>query len=171
MVLLLSTTQKRTVIGKSGAPSSVVASKVVRAAKTAAEIENPENVHFENVLVPINPPPLSSPFERWWGGVQPIFVVCWDHPETGERGYQVLEINIISASSDEATNLPDCDKIRDTDYIQTLGASLPSFGIGDVAEIDRNFDYIQTLGASLPSLGIRDEDEIDEVLPRPAAPE
>ena len=37
-------------------------------------------------------------------------------------------------------NHPGCDKIRDTDYIQTLGASLPILDI---------------------------RDDIDEVLPRP----
>ena len=143
VVLLLATTQERTVIGNPEAPSTVAVSKVVRVAKTAAEIENPENVYFENVLIAIDPPPLSSPFERWWGAVRPTFVVCWDRPETGQRAYQFLEINIIHASRDEARNDPDCDKIRDTDYIQTLGASFRT--------------HIRT--------------DIDEVLPRPAAPE
>ena len=78
VVLLLVATQERTVIGNSEAHSSVAASEAVLAAKTAAEIENPENVYFENVLMAINPPPLSSPFERWWGAVHPTFVVCWD---------------------------------------------------------------------------------------------
>ena len=89
-------TQERTVIGGGGAPfvvvpepgvvvnsTSAVVSEPVRVAKTAAEIEDPENVYFENVLMAINPPPPSSPFERWWGAVHPTFVVCWDHPETG----------------------------------------------------------------------------------------
>ena len=144
VVLLLITTQERTVIGKPDTYSTVVASEPVRVAKTAAEIQNPENVYFENVLIAINPPPPSSPFERWWGGVQPTFIVCWDHPETGLRAYQVLDINIIYAGTDEARNHPGCDKIRDTDYIQTLGASLPILDI---------------------------RDDIDEVLPRPAAPQ
>ena len=139
VVLLLEATQERTVIGNPEAYSTVTVSKIVQVAKTAAEIEHPEKVYFENVLMPINPPPLSSPFERWWGGVRPTFVVCWDHPETGQRAYQDIEINIIHASRDEARNHPDCDKIRDTDYIQTLG--------------------------SFRSLGRRRY--IDEVLPRP----
>ena len=126
VVLLLSTTQERTVIG-SGAHSTVVASKVVRVAKTAAEIQNPKIVYFENVLMPINPPPLSSPFERWWGGVHPTFVVCWDHPETGQRAYQFIE----SDGMDEAKNHPGCDKFRDTDYIQTLDVSFPLLDIRD----------------------------------------
>ena len=122
VVLVLSAMQERTVIGKPEAYSTVAVSKVVGPAKTAAEIENPENVYFENVLMPINPPPLSSPFERWWGGVYPTFVVCWDNPQTGRRIYQDLVINIIDAGSDEARNQPDCGNFRDTDYIQTLGA-------------------------------------------------
>ena len=119
VVLLLATTQERIVVG-SGAYPTVVASKPVRVAKTASEIEDPENVYFENVLIPINPPLPSSPFERWWGGVHPTFVACWDDPETDWRAYQVLTPTIMSADADEASNHPDCDKLRDTDYIQTL---------------------------------------------------
>ena len=122
VVLVLSAMQERTVIGNPEVYSTVAVSRVVGPAKTAAEIENPENVYFENVLMPINPPPLSSPFERWWGRVQPTFVVCWDHPETGRRVYQALGINIIHAGSDEATNQHSCGNFRNTDYIQTLGA-------------------------------------------------
>ena len=85
VVLLLIATQERMVIGNSEAHSTVVASETLRVAKTAAEIQNPENVYFENVLMPINPPPLSSPFERWWGAVYATFIVCWDHPQTGRR--------------------------------------------------------------------------------------
>ncbi len=133
VVLLLIATQERTVIGGDDAPfvevlgpgivfrtSSAVVSEPVRVAKTASEIQNPENVYFENVLMAINPPPLSSPFERWWGGVHPTFVVCWDDPETDWRAYQVLTPTIMSADADEASNHPGCDKLRDTDYIQTL---------------------------------------------------
>ena len=124
VVLLLIATQERTVVGNSEAHLSVVASKTVRVAKTAAEIQNPENVYFENVLMAINPPPLSSPFERWWGGVHPTFVVCWDDPETDWRAYQVLTPTIMSADADEARNQPGCDKFRDTDYIQTLAEGI-----------------------------------------------
>ena len=120
VVLLLIATQERIVVGNSEAHLSVVVSKPVRVAKTAAEIQNPENVYFENVLIAINAPPPSSPFERWWGGVHPTFVVCWDHPETGVRAYRVLTPTIMYADADEARNHPGCDKIRDTDYIQTL---------------------------------------------------
>lgn len=148
VVLLLVATRERTMIGNSEARSTVVASKVVRVAKTAAEIENPENVYFENVLVAINPPP-SSPFERWWGAVHPTFVVCWDHPQTGWRAYQFIEPNIMYASTDEAMNQHGCDKIRDTDYIQILDVSF---------------------GVSLPLREVYGDevyDDIDEVLPRP----
>ena len=64
VVLLLIATQERTVIGKDDAHSTVLASETLRVAKTAAEIQNPENVYFENVLMPINPPPPSAAFER-----------------------------------------------------------------------------------------------------------
>ena len=153
VVLLLIATQERTVIGNSEASSSVVVSKTVRAAKTAAEIQHPENVYFENVLMPINPPPPSSPFERWWGGVHLNFVVCWDHPQTGLRAYQVLTPHIMHASSDEAKNQHGCDKIRDTDYIQTLDVS---FDVSSLLRKIRGYEVY---------------DDIDKVLPRPAAPE
>ena len=144
VVLLLVATQERTVIGNSGAPSSVMASRVVRVAKTAAEVEHPENVYFENILMAINPPPPSSPFERWWGGVHPTFVVCWDRPEIGLRAYQFIESDIRYAGSDGAKNHPGCDNFRDTDYIHTLDVYLPILDV---------------------------RDEIDKVLPRPTAPE
>ena len=135
VVLLLIATQERTVIGTE-AYSTVVASKPVRVAKTASEIEDPENVYFENVLMAINPPPPSSPFDRWWGGVHPTFVVCWDHPETGQRAYQFLEPHIALASSYEARNHPGCDNFRDTDYIQTLDVSFPHLDIrADIDEV------------------------------------
>ena len=148
VVLLLIATQERTVIGNSEAHSTVVASKTMRVAKTAAEIQSPENVYFENVLMPINPPPLSSPFERWWGGVHPTFIVCWDDPETGLRAYQVLTPTIMSADADEARNQPGCDNFRDTDYIQTL---------------------VEGIEGPLARENWRDW--VDEVLPRSAAPE
>ena len=135
VVLWLATTRERTVVGNPEAPSTIAASKPVRVAKTAAEIQNPENVYFKNVLVPIDPPPLSSPFERWWGAVRPTFIVCWDYPETGQRAYQFIEINFIYAGTDEARNHPVCDKIRDTDYIQTLGASFRSITRNDIDEV------------------------------------
>ena len=140
VVLLLVATQERTVIGNSEVHSSVVVSKTVRAAKTAAEIQNPENVYFENVLMAINPPPPTAPFERWWGGVHPTFVVCWDHPEIDLRAYQFIEPNFRHVSRYEASNQPNCDTIRDTDYIQILDVPVPIHSI---------------------------RDEIDEVLPRP----
>ena len=172
VVLLLIATQERKVIGKSDQHSGVVASEAVLAAKTAAEIENPENVYFENVLMAINPPPPSADFERWWGGVHPTFIVCWDHPETGWRSYQFLEPNIMYAGSYEAKNYPGCDNFRDTDYIQTLDVSSPP--------LRRPPRFTRTLPGvnMLPDLGVNmlpDSDNwrdwIDEVLPRPAAPE
>ena len=146
VVLLLVATQERVMIGGSGAHSSVVASEVVRVAKTAAEVEHPENVYFENVLMAINPPP-PLPFERWWGAVHPTFVVCWDHPQTGWRAYQFLAPNIIYAGADAAKNQHGCDNFRDTDYIQTLGVS------SRLRKVYGGYD------------------DIDVVLPRPAAPE
>ena len=140
VVLLLVATQERTVISNAGEHSSVAASEAVLAAKTAAEIQHPEHVYFENVLMAINPPPPSSPFERWWGGVHPTFVVCWDRPEIGLRAYQFIESDIMYAGSDEVRNHPGCDNFRDTDYIQTLDVSFPILDI---------------------------RDDIDEVLPRP----
>ena len=164
VVLLLIATQERTVIGNSEAHSSVAASEAVLAAKTAAEIQHPENVYFENVLMAINPPPPSAPFERWWGGVHPTFIVCWDHPETGWRSYQFLEPNIMYASSDEAKNHPDCDNFRDTDYIQTLDVSSPPLVL-------RAMFMREMLGVSMLPDSDNWRDWVDEVLPRPAVPE
>ena len=161
VVLLLIATQERTVIGNSEAHSSVVASKPVRVAKTAAEIQKPENVYFENVLIAINPPPPSAPFERWWGAVHPTFVVCWDHPETGWRVYQVLTPNIMYAN--EASNHPGCDKIRDTGYIHTLEVYLPSGG-GRGGSMGGGLAAAGILGPPAPENWT---DWVDEVLPRP----
>ena len=149
VALLLVATQERTIIGDPEARSTVVASKTVLAAKTAAEIQSPENVYFENVLMAINPPPSPTGLERWWGAVHPIFVVCWDHLEIDLRAYQFLEPNFRHVSRYEASNQPNCDKIRDTDYLQIL--DVPS-------------------GASVPffeAYGDDVYDDIDEVLPRP----
>ena len=89
VVLLLIARQERIVIGGDAKPlsvvvsavpepivfntSSVVVSEPVRVAKTASEIENPENVYFENVLMAINPPPPSSPFREVVGRGTPHF--------------------------------------------------------------------------------------------------
>ncbi len=163
VVLLLVATRERTVIGKSDQHSSVAASEAVLAAKTAAEIQHPENVYFENVLMAISPPPAGA-FERWWGGVHPTFVVCWDHPETGWRSYQFLEPNIMHASSDAAKNHPGCDNFRDTDYIQTLDVSSPPLVL-------RAMFMREMPGVSMLPDSDNWRDWIDEVLPRPAAPE
>ena len=179
VVLLLIATQERIVIGRDEAPlsvvvseqvvvntSSVVVSEPVRVAKTASEIEDPENVYFENVLMAINPPPPSSPFERWWGGVHPTFVVCWDHRETDWRRYQVLTPTIMSADADEASNHPGCDKFRDTDYIRTLDVYLPTVGTRTRSMLGMSRLLIPR-SSSLENW----TDWVDEVLPRPAAPE
>ena len=166
VVLLLIATQERTVIGTE-AHSSVVASKPVRVAKTATEIQKPENVYFENVLMAINPPPPSAAFERWWGGVHPTFVVCWDRPEIGVRAYQVLTPNIMYAGADEARNHPGCDKIRDTGYVQTLEVYLPTVG-GRTWSMGGGLAAAGILGPPAPENWT---DWVDEVLPRPAASE
>ena len=178
VVLLLIARQERIVIGTDEKPfsvvvsavpepivfntSSVVVSEPVRVAKTAAEIENPENVYFENVLMAINPPPPSSPFERWWGAVHPTFVVCWDHPETGVRVYQVLTPTIMHANAYEARNQPGCDNFRDTDYIQTLDVYLPTVGT-------RTRSMLGMPRVVIPRSASLDNwtDWVDEVLPRP----
>ena len=158
VALLLIATQEWIVIGGDETPLSVevlgpglvvrtksaVVSEPVRVAKTASEIEDPENVYFENVLMAINPPPSSAAFDRWWGAVHPTFVACWDDPETGVRAYQVLTPTIMYADADEASNHPGCDKLRDTDYIQTLAE-----GIEGPLALENWTDWV------------------DEVLPRP----
>ena len=168
VVLLLVATQERTVIGKSWLHSSVVASEAVLAAKTAAEIENPENVYFENVLMAINPPPPSAEFERWWGAVHPTFIVCWDHPETGSRSYQFLTPHIMYAGSDVAKNYPSCDNFRDTDYIQTLDVS--SSPLRWPLRFTRTLPGVNMLpdpGVNMLPDSDNWRDWIDEVLPRP----
>ena len=85
VVLLLVATQERTVIGDAEARSTVVASKTVLAAKTAAEIEQPENVYFENVLMAINPPPSPTGLERWWGAIPLLLLSAGTTPKRSAR--------------------------------------------------------------------------------------
>ena len=155
VVLLLVATQERTVIGKELAYPAVVASKAVLAAKTAAEVHRPENVYFENVSLPIDPPPPSAPFERWWGAVHPTFIVCWDQPETGGRSYQFLTPNIMLASAYEARNHPGCDNFKNPYFLQTLDLHLPALSLHA-----RSLYGIEVIPDNWT-------DWIDEVLPRP----
>lgn len=163
VVLLLIATQDRTVIGNYEAYSSVVASEPVRVAKPAAEVQNPEKVYFEHVPMPINPPPPSAPFERWWGGVHPTFIVCWDHPKTGERAYQVLTPHIAWASTYEERNHPGCDNFKNPHLIQTLDIYLPTVG--------RRARPMWGLFAPGPPAPETWTAWVDEVLPHPAASE
>ena len=164
VVLLLVATQERTVIGKEEAHSTVVASEAVQVAKTAAEVQSPENVYFENVLMPIDPPPLSTAFERWWGAVHPTFIVCWDDPETGLRYYQFLTPSIMLASAYEARNHPGCDNFKNPYFLQTLDLHLPTLNLGA-----RSMGLLY--GIKIIPDSKNGTNWIDEVLPRPAAPE
>ena len=164
IVLLLIATQERTVLGKDEADSTVVASEPVRVAKTAAEVQSPENASFENVTIPIDPPGFSGMFQRWWGGVHPTFIVCWDHPETGQRAYQFLKPSIIHQTEYEVADHPHCDYFKDTASLQTLSVWWPLLD-----------EHARSMGMLHGINVIPDPknwtDWIDEVLPRPAAPE
>ena len=163
VVLLLITTQHRTSLGKDDAYSTVVASEPVRVAKTAAEVQSPENAFFENVTIPIEPRP-SGPFQRWWGGVHPTFIVCWDHRETGQRAYQFLKPSIIHQTVYDIADHPHCDYFKDTASLQTLSVWWPLLD-----------EHAKSMG-ELHGINVIPSPKnwtlwIDEVLSRPARPE
>ena len=151
-------------VGKEEAYSAVLASETLRVAKTAAKVQSPENAYFENVSMPIDPPPPSAAFERWEGGVPPTFIVCWDHPKTGRRAYQFIRSAILLASTYEVRNHPGCDNFKNPDFIQNLIVSFPL--------LEWDAEYMR---GPLPDRVVPDPRNwtpwIDEVLPRPPAPE
>ena len=109
VVLLLVAMQDRVVPGQGERYAASLTAEPLRVVKTAAEVESPENILFENVLIPIDVPALSGPFERWWGARCPTFVVCWDHPPTGQRAYQFLLPDIYRRRGNFP---PECEPVK-----------------------------------------------------------
>ena len=161
VVLLLVAMQDRVAPGQGEGYAAALTAEPLRVVKTAAEVESPENVVFEDVLIPIEAPAPSGPFERWWGAILPTYVVCWDDPHTGQRAYQFLLPDIYNRRA----NFPsDCEPINDDCRAWRLRVWSPL--------LDK---HAQRMGirqgvSVVPS---RDDwtDWIDEVLPRPAAPQ
>ena len=114
VVLLLVAMQHRVVPGQGERYAAALTAEPLRVVKTAAEVESPENVLFENVLIPMDAPAPSGAFERWWGAILPTFVVCWDDPPTGQRAYQFLLPDI--ASRRRSIFEPDCDVFKELPY-------------------------------------------------------
>ena len=162
VVLLLVAMQDRVAPGQGEGYAATLTAEPLRVVKTAAEVESPENVLFENVSIPMDVPAPSGAFERWWGAILPTFVVCWDHPYTGQRAYQFLQPDIYRKRSNSE---PDCDLFNNNPYrawrlrvwAPLLDKHAVSMGI--------------TEGASVVPSRDNWTDWIDEVLPRPTAPE
>ena len=161
VVLLLVAMQHRVVPGQGERYAATVTAEPLRVVKTAAEVESPENVVFEDVSIPIDAPAPSGPFERWWGAILPTFVVCWDDPHTGQRAYQFLLPDIYNRRA----NFPsDCEPINDDCRAWRLRVWSPL--------LDK---YAVRMGIRQGVSVVPDREDwtdwIDEVLPRPAAPQ
>ena len=159
VVLLAIATQQRVLPGREEGDSTVVASAPLRVAKTADEIENPEAVFFEGVPLRIEPPEPAAASERWWGGVHPTFIRCWDDPQTGRRAYQFIRPRILDTSSLRPDEFhPGCDRFKDSPFLQAIFVSWPL--------MEEHAEYMEF--APDPEHWT---DWIDEILPRPRAPE
>lgn len=162
VVLLLVAMQDRIAPGQGEGYAAVVAGEPLRFVKTAAEVQSPENILFEDVLIPMDFPVPSGPFERWWGAIRPTFVVCWNDPHTGQRAYQFLlpDISNRRRSSFE----PDCDVFKEEPYyVESLQVWSPL--------LDRHAKYMGIReGTSVLPARENWPPWIDEVLPRPAGP-
>ena len=163
VVLLLVAMQDRVTPGQGKGYAAAVTAEPLRVVKTAAEVESPENVLFENVLIPMDAPVPSGAFDRWWGAIHPTFVICWDDPHTGQRAYQFLLPDIYRR---RGTFPPECEPVNKDDWHHAwqlrvweplLDKHAVRMGIQEGVSV-------------VPS---RDNwtDWIDEVLPRPAAPQ
>ena len=163
VVLLLVAMQDRVTPGQGKGYAAAVTAEPLRVVKTAAEVESPENVLFENVLIPMDAPVPSGAFDRWWGAIRPTFVICWDDPHTGQRAYQFLLPDIYRRRGNFP---PECEPVNKDDWHHAwqLRVWAPL--------LDRHAVRMgmQEGVSVVPS---RDDwtDWIDEVLPRPAAPQ
>ena len=162
VVLLLVAMQHRVVPGQGERYAAALTAEPLRVVKTAAEVESPENVVFEDVSIPIDAPAPSGAFERWWGVIRPTFVICWDHPHTGQRAYQFLLPDIYRSRGKIP---PKCTPVKKDNWYHAwyLGVWAPL--------LDK---YAVRLGIEEGVSVVPDREDwtdwIDEVLPRPAAP-
>ena len=162
VVLLLVAMQDRVTPGQGEGYAAALTAEPLRVVKTAAEVESPENVLFENVLIPMDVLVPSGAFDRWWGAIHPTFVVCWDDPHTGQRAYQFLlpDISNRRRSSFE----PDCNVFKEEPYyVESLRVWSPLLDKHAVLMgVKEGVQVVPTRAGWT--------DWIDEVLPRPAAP-
>ena len=163
VVLLLVAMQDRVTPGQGKGYAAAVTAEPLRVVKTAAEVESPENVLFENILIPMDAPVPSGAFDRWWGAIHPTFVICWDDPHTGQRAYQFLLPDIYRR---RGTFPPECEPVKKDNWYHAW-----QLRVWDPL-LDKHTVRmgIQEGVSVVPS---RDNwtDWIDEVLPRPAAPQ
>ncbi len=162
VVLLLVAMQNRVAPGQGEGYATALTAEPLRVVKTAAEVESPENVLFENVSIPMDAPAPSGAFERWWGAIHPTFVVCWDDPPTGQRAYQFLLPDI--ASRRRSSFEPDCNVFKELPYhVERLKVWAPL--------LDKHAK-LMGIKEGVSVVPTRDDwtDWIDEVLPRPAGP-
>lgn len=136
--------------------TTVFVSDVLRIAKTADEIERPEEVFFEDVSLIVDNPACPKEFEECWGKVHTTFIVCWDNKKTGVRAYQFVRPNILSVDALAVDKKPPgCDAFRDNPrLVNGLGVYWPL--------IDKYTKQMEV--APKPENWT---DWIDEILPRP----
>ena len=159
VVLLLVAMQDRVAPGQGEGYAAALTAEPLRVVKTAAEVESPENVLFENVLIPMDAPVPSGAFDRWWGAIHPTFVVCWDDPHTGQRAYQFLLPDILNRR--RSSFEPDCDVFKEEPYhVESLQVWSPL--------LDKHAVLMGIQeGVSVVPARADWTDWIDEVLPRP----
>jgi hypothetical protein len=163
VVLLLVAMQDRVAPGQDEGYAAALTAEPLRVVKTAAEVESPENVLFENVSIPMDAPAPSGAFERWWGAILPTFVVCWDDPPTGQRAYQFLLPDIVSRRRRSSVE-PDCNVFKEKPYhVERLRVWWPLL---DKHAVSLGIKQ----GASVVPTRDNWTDWIDEVLPRPTGP-
>ena len=159
VVLLLVAMQDRVAPGQGEGYAATLTAEPLRVVKTAAEVESPENVLFENVLIPIDAPVPSSAFDRWWGAIHPTFVVCWDDPHTGQRAYQFLLPDIYRR---RANFPPDCEPVNKDEWHH-------AWRLRVWAPLLDKHAVLMGIQEGVSVVPARDDwpDWIDEVLPRP----
>ncbi|MFC1715090.1 hypothetical protein ACFL6S_15595 [Candidatus Poribacteria bacterium] len=147
-----------------GAVYSISISDILRDAKTAAEIEKPEEVFFEDLSLAVDDPDCPEYIEYCWNEVNADFILCWDSIRTGQRAYQLICPTFSSVPSDYRSTLSGCETFvhphLSSRRIQGLGVYWPL--------LDR---YVQdnyvTETALFPDIMMENlKDFIDEALPR-----
>ncbi|MCZ6679389.1 MAG: HEAT repeat domain-containing protein [Candidatus Poribacteria bacterium] len=111
----------------------VSVSDILRVAKTAEEIGNPQEIFFENVLLEVQYPAAPNALERCCGEVNPSFILCWDNPQTGQRAYQLMRPQLYTGKNQLGVTadvvLPACETfthpLLQYQFIQGLSVGWP----------------------------------------------